>query len=108
IHTGQWSSKVYSVAPGDISVSLRFDINDALRQEGEARELVRDIQMLRKEKGCTMDAKIGVILPTTAKSLTKDLLEEIQRKTLAKGWGTRGRQTLAPGAICCRSRALLG
>ncbi len=58
-------------------------------QAGEARELVREIQKLRKEKGCTIDAHITLVLPKDTQTLSKDLLDGIKKETLADTitWG---------------------
>lgn len=56
---------------------------------GQARELVRQIQMLRKDKGCRIDETIRLTLPRTFASMPKKLLSHIQRETLAQelAWG---------------------
>ncbi len=56
---------------------------------GIARDLVREIQQLRKAKGCTIDAHISLILPKDKQSLPKDLIAYVQKETLADGitWG---------------------
>ena len=74
---------------GDLSVDLDLQLTPELKTEGEARELVRQIQKLRKEKGCTIDAHITLTLPKDNKSLSKDMLTYIQKETLTKAitWG---------------------
>ena len=64
-------------------------ITPELKAEGDARELVREIQKLRKEKGCTIDAHITLTLPKNKQSLSKELLDSIQKETLADTitWG---------------------
>jgi len=47
---------------GDITVALDITLNEALRQEGMARELVNRIQNLRKEQGLAVQDKIEVTL----------------------------------------------
>lgn len=68
---------------------LDIVLTNELRLEGEARDLVRAIQELRKEKGCTIDAHIHVELPTTYQSLSTSLISYIQKETLATrvSWG---------------------
>lgn len=80
--------KVVSTA-GDFSVDLDLTLTPELIQEGDARELVREIQKLRKEKGCTIDAHITLVLPGDKKSLSKDLIDVIKKETLADtlSWG---------------------
>jgi len=73
----------------EIKVELDTNITPTLKAEGQARELVRDIQMLRKEKGCTIDAHISATLPKLAAKLSKELLAYIQKETLVDSisWG---------------------
>ncbi len=54
-----------------------------LQDEGEARELIRQIQILRKEKGCALNQRITVKLPASLKRLPKKFLSELRRQTLA-------------------------
>lgn len=68
--------------------------SDALNQDveaGKARELVREIQMLRKEKGCKIDERVTVELAEAYKSLSDTLLDQVKRETLATGitWGPK-------------------
>ncbi len=74
---------------GELKVTLDLELTDQLKNEGAARELVRDIQKMRKEKGCTIDAHITLVLPGDDQSLSKDLLAYIQKETLADTitWG---------------------
>ena len=48
--------------------------------EGQAREIVRQIQQARKEAGCALDEQITVTLP----SWPKDFEDLIKKETLAK------------------------
>ncbi len=64
----------------------------ALNQDiraGEARELVRQIQQLRKEKGCRIDERITVALPKQYETLPDKLIAYIKKETLADTvtWG---------------------
>jgi isoleucyl-tRNA synthetase len=61
-------------------VELDTKLTPELKAEGEARELVRQIQELRKEKGCRLDEKIIVSLP----SWPKKFESYIKKQTLAK------------------------
>ena len=45
---------------GNLTVALEVELNDALRQEGMARELVSRIQNLRKESGLEITDRIRV------------------------------------------------
>ena len=64
---------------GDLEVILDTEITPELKAEGEARELVRQIQDLRKEAGCKLDDKIVVEAP----SWPEEFEDYIKQKTLA-------------------------
>lgn len=72
--------KKIEIIPGTGEISAEFDwqITPQLKDEGEARELIRLIQEKRKEAGCALDEKIKLGLPSWPKSFE----EEIKRKTL--------------------------
>ncbi len=67
---------------GEMEASLETKITPELKAEGEARELIRQIQQLRKEAGCNIDQKIKVAGPRWPKE--KKLLEAIKKETLAE------------------------
>jgi hypothetical protein len=56
---------------------------------GEVRELIRTIQMLRKEKKCGLDEKIHLIVPDKYRSLEPEYLNIVKQQTLAHtiAWG---------------------
>jgi valyl-tRNA synthetase len=64
---------------------------ERLKQLGEARGLVRSIQALRKEKGCTLEEHITVVLPEQYKSLPADILDSVKAETLTStiSWGNQ-------------------
>ncbi len=62
---------------GDISVDLNTNITPELKAEGDARELIRTIQKLRKEHGLTFTDHASVTIPDWPASFQ----EEIERKT---------------------------
>jgi isoleucyl-tRNA synthetase len=64
---------------GEISVKLDTKITPELKEEGEAREIIRKIQEARKEMGCGLEDRVRVGLPAWPKKYE----EEIKRKTLA-------------------------
>jgi len=66
---------------GELKVSLDTQITPELKAEGEARELVRQIQDLRKKAGCRLDEKIKVAGPNWPKD--KNLQNYIKKETLA-------------------------
>ncbi len=61
-------------------IELDTQLTPELKAEGEARELVRQIQELRKEKGCRLDEEIVVHLP----SWPKEFETYLKKQTLAK------------------------
>lgn len=68
---------VWQSGDGDIRVQLNTKITSELKAEGDARELIRSIQKLRKEQGLTfMDHAI-----VTAPNWPKDWQTEIEQKT---------------------------
>ncbi|OGG11087.1 hypothetical protein A2Z00_01770 [Candidatus Gottesmanbacteria bacterium RBG_13_45_10] len=66
-----------------------LEITPELKAEGDTRELVRQVQILRKEKGCKIDERISVQLPKNYDTLPGKLVENIKRETLASllTWG---------------------
>jgi len=76
------------VGKGELAGEFDLTITPELQQEGEARELIRQIQLLRKEKGCRIDERVTVQLPETQKHLQSQL-DYIKKETLATTivWG---------------------
>jgi len=70
-------------------VSLDLTVTPELKTEGEVRELIRQIQGLRKELGTAIDARIALTLPENYKNLASESLTTIQTQTLATqiSWG---------------------
>jgi len=66
---------------GELKVKLETKITPELKAEGEVRELVRQIQDLRKKNGCRLDEKIKVAGPNWPKD--KNLQNYIKKETLA-------------------------
>jgi len=64
----------------ELTVKLDTKMTSELKAEGEARELVREIQVLRKKSGCKLDEKIVVYTP----SWPKEFEDDIKNKTLAE------------------------
>lgn len=65
---------------GELSVDYDFTMTEELRQEGEARELIRQIQDLRKAAKLDLQQVVTVELPTWPKQFQA----EIEEKTNAK------------------------
>jgi isoleucyl-tRNA synthetase len=70
-------------------IQLDTALTDELKAEGKARELIHAIQILRKEKGCTIDAHIRVTAPDRFGDLPQALAERVKKETLADDivWG---------------------
>lgn len=77
--------KTATMKKTDTETYLELDtvITPALKAEGDKRKLVREIQMLRKEKGCRIDEHIGLVLVTEYKAKLEGLIAQIQKETLA-------------------------
>lgn len=69
----------------ELVVTLDTEISEELRTEGVARELVRSIQDLRKEKGLTVNQKVSVTVPDTEENrkALEILGEDIKKKVNA-------------------------
>lgn len=66
-----------------------LELTPLLKQEGEIRELIRQVQMLRKEKGCKIDERIALALPKTFDSFPPELIDLVKKETLTStvSWG---------------------
>ena len=62
----------------ELSVELDTKLTEELKAEGEARELMRQIQEERKKLGTKLDQRVNVSLP----SWPKEFEEDIKKKTL--------------------------
>ncbi|HDQ22958.1 MAG TPA: isoleucine--tRNA ligase [Candidatus Uhrbacteria bacterium] len=74
-------------ADENYKVCLDLEISEDLKLEGHARELVRQINFLRKEKGLSINDLIELSYKTKSKTLKKTLEkfgEEIKANTLTK------------------------
>lgn len=70
-------------------VSGDFSHKNQDEKAGEVRDLIRKIQILRKEKGCKIDEIIAVMLPSSYQKVKGHFLDEIKKKTLTEKiiWG---------------------
>ena len=70
----------------ELSVFLDLRLDPELIAEGKVRELIRQVQGLRKEKGARLDQKIKLVVPRpeAGPALTDELLEKLKLQTLAK------------------------
>jgi isoleucyl-tRNA synthetase len=67
-------------------VDVDFTQTTELIQEGEIRELIRSIQILRKENGNRIDDEIKVEIPIQYKSYPQHLLDAVQKEALIKSY----------------------
>lgn len=74
----------------EVTVVFDTEMTPELVTLGNVRGLIRDIQVLRKDKGCKIDQHVAVTLPDTYKTLSKHLVDMIQKETLASqiSWAT--------------------
>ncbi|MBI4066173.1 hypothetical protein HY411_00500, partial [Candidatus Gottesmanbacteria bacterium] len=79
----------YAEGDGELAVELDTMSSPELEAEGRMRQLIRAIQLLRKEKGCRIDQRIRVQVPRAYQSLPKELLARVRVETLADEiiWG---------------------
>jgi isoleucyl-tRNA synthetase len=65
-------------------LDVQFDttMTEELTLLGLARELIREIQVARKEKGCKIDERISVAVPARYNVLNKEHLAQVQGETL--------------------------
>ncbi len=72
-----------------VVVSYDLELTPELVAEGESRELIRQIQTIRKEMGCRMDQRISLQLPKRHNTLAESFLKQIATETLADKitWG---------------------
>jgi isoleucyl-tRNA synthetase len=79
----------YKIGEGELSVVLDTTVTPELEQEGRAREAIRTVQQLRKEKGCAIDDRITLTLPELLHTLEDTFVTTIQKETLATQilWG---------------------
>lgn len=70
---------VLTTSHGDLEINLDTNLSPELIAEGEARDLIRAIQVLRKEKSLAVTDRITVFAPSWPKSFESEILQ----KTLA-------------------------
>ncbi len=68
----------------EIVVVLDIELTPELVNEGKAREVIRKIQGLRKERKCLVTDVITVQLPKEYESLPKEMLAHVKSETIAK------------------------
>lgn len=72
------------VVRGDgLAVVFDTKLTPELKMLGLAREVIREIQIARKEKGCRIDEHVVIHLPEVYKTLSKEMLEQVKKETVA-------------------------
>ncbi len=66
-------------------IKLDTNITPILKEEGEARDLIREIQQLRKEQNLTLADKTKIVAPTWPKVFEKQILASTASISLIKG-----------------------
>ena len=72
-------------AEGTLTVALDITITPELKQEGDARDIVRSIQTLRKSSGLEITDRIKVTLPAASREAAEAFREYITTQVLAVG-----------------------
>jgi len=87
VETGKEEEHVWDVVEykgKEIKIGLHTIIDGELFKEGFTREIIRRVQMMRKELGLTKDKEIEVFIDVDDELKNKVSLEEIRQKTNAK------------------------
>jgi isoleucyl-tRNA synthetase len=69
----------------ELSVELDTNLTDDLKKEGEAREIIRNVQKLRKEQGLTLNDSITLTLPNWPKDFEDLIKKSTHSSSLAEG-----------------------
>lgn len=77
--------KVEFIQATKLDVELDIKITPELKEEGEARDLIRQIQQLRKEKGLTLKDKIELEMPYWPKGFESMILTGTAATKITKG-----------------------
>jgi isoleucyl-tRNA synthetase len=80
---------VINTGEKDITAELDTVLTPELLMEGRTRELIRQVQTLRKERSCTIQEHILLTLPDEYKLFSPELLNLVKKETLADQiiWG---------------------
>ncbi len=70
---------------GELAVEFDTELTGELKQEGEARDLVRSIQEERKKLGTKIDEKVTVVLPNWPKEFEEYIKRNALVMSLTKG-----------------------
>ncbi|QQG43419.1 MAG: isoleucine--tRNA ligase [Candidatus Daviesbacteria bacterium] len=73
------------ISSADPKIILDTNITPELAQEGEARELIRQIQQLRKEQGLTLADKTKVVVPKWPQDFEEQILKATSSISINEG-----------------------
>jgi len=78
--------KVVAKSKGNVAVALNLELTDELVREGWTREIIRNINRLRKEQGLTVNDKVSIYYDTKNKELLETIEEfkpELEKSVIA-------------------------
>ncbi|MDO8638454.1 MAG: isoleucine--tRNA ligase [Candidatus Daviesbacteria bacterium] len=73
------------ISSGDPKIILDTKITPELQKEGEARELIRQIQQLRKEQNLTLTDKTKIVVPSWPKDFEKQIISATSSISINEG-----------------------
>lgn len=71
------------------AIELDINISEDLKKEGEAREIIRNIQKLRKEQGLTLNDAINLTLPSWPEEFKDVILKSTHSVSVTQGEETK-------------------
>jgi len=77
--------KAVEFKKGKEGVELDTNLTEDLKKEGEAREIIRNVQKLRKEQNLTLNDQIDLTLPNWPKEFEELIQKSTHSKSLTKG-----------------------
>lgn len=69
----------------ELSIELDTNLTEDLKKEGEAREIIRNVQKLRKEQGLTLNDLINLTLASWPKEFEDLILKSTHSSSLVEG-----------------------
>jgi isoleucyl-tRNA synthetase len=69
----------------ELAIELDINISEDLKKEGEAREIIRNIQKLRKEQGLTLNDAINLTLPSWPEEFKDVILKSTHSVSVTQG-----------------------
>lgn len=69
----------------ELAIELDMNITEDLKKEGEAREIIRNVQKLRKEQNLTLNDMIDLTLPEWPKEFEELILKSTHSASVSEG-----------------------